>query len=97
MPLFEAAARHSGGRLDGVDRFRRLRNQEWAMGGPEKTCGLERLHLEIFAAGRSLANVDECGDIRMARPERARNYRAQMRSRNRLRWDIARVPVVLMP
>ena len=51
-----------------------------AMGGPEKTRGLECLDLEIFAAGRSLADVDECRNIRMARPERARNHRTQMRA-----------------
>ena len=59
--------------------------------------GVKRLHRVAFAADfQVLADVDERRNLRIARPQRARDHRAHVRRGHRLRRRVAGVPVKLM-
>ena len=63
----------------------------------EKAGGGERLQLLAFAEIEPLADIDERRHRRVARPERARDERAEVRRGHGLRRHVAGVPVELMP
>ena len=68
------------------------------MVGAEKARGVKRLQRADLARPLDgLADRDERGHVWMLWPERLRDHRSEVRHRHRLRRNVARVPVVLMP
>src|SRR5262245_17536531 len=95
VPFLESSLGHALRRLNRMHRLSRLGDQEGTISGPQKASGLERFDFEIFAAGRALADVNECRNIWMAESECARDHGADVRSGDGLRRCVAGVPMVL--
>ena len=75
----------------------RIDDQERTVIGAQESGGVERLERRDLArAFDRLPDRDERRHVRVLRPERPRDDRADVRHRHRLRRDVARVPVVLM-
>ena len=63
----------------------------------QKAGGVKGFHrIGLAADFQILADVDEGGNVRIARPERARDHRAHVRRGHGLRRRVAGVPVKLM-
>ena len=92
----EAPGRHASRRAHHVRRFVRIGHAERTVLAAEEAGGGERLQLFAFADVETLADVDERRYRRIARAERPRDDRAQVRRRDRLRRRVAGVPLVLM-
>ena len=96
VPIGEAIWSHAGGRAHRVGGLFREGHVERAVLAPEEAGGGERLELLALAKVEALADVDERRHRWIHRTERARDPRAEVRGRHRLRRHVAGVPIVLV-
>src|SRR5262249_19798683 len=98
LALREPARRHAARRLDRGDRVLRERQVERSMLAAEEAGRRERLQFfRLPYPLESLADVDEGGNRRVVRTLDPRDPRAEVRRGDRLRRDVAGVPVILVP
>src|SRR5438105_960462 len=91
-------ARHAARRPNGIDGVLRIRDVEGAELRAEETARRERFELLRFAhAFEPLPDVDEGRNSGIVGAAHSGNPRADMRTGNRLRRNIAGMPVILMP
>ena len=85
-------------RTDGRGGILRIDDQERAVIGAEEPRRVERLERgDLAGAFDRLSDGDERRHVGIARAERARDHRPDVRHRHRLRRDVAGVPVILVP
>ena len=88
---------HPRRRAHGVGGLLRKRDVERAIFAAEKSRRRERLQLLPFPEVETLPDVNERRHRRIERAAGARDPRAEVRCRHRLRRHVARVPVELVP
>src|SRR5205814_2047717 len=97
VAILESPRRHARWRAHRIRRLAGEWNVEGAILASEKAGRRERLDLFSFADIEALPDVDERGDGGVQGPQCARDDRANMRRRHRLRRSISGVPLILMP
>jgi hypothetical protein len=97
IAVFEAARLHVLGGPHGAGRVLRYRQIERTVLAAKKACRGESFELfRLAVAFDLLPDIDERRNHRISRSQNFGHPRADMRGRDRLRGDVARVPMVLM-